>query len=223
MSMQKFLTVIILSGLAISCLSLHAQEPPFANEIRAFKKQDSAQAPPQHPILFAGSSSFRLWPNLPAWFPGHTVINRGFGGSTLPDLIRYADDIIFPYQPKQIVIYCGENDFAENDTVSSQAVFERFRKLFTLIRKKLPEVPLAYISMKPSPSRLRLHGKMKIANDLIREYLAGEAKTVFIDIWPAMLHEGKPDSTLYKGDYLHMNDKGYVIWQKAIEPKLVSQ
>ena len=78
---------------------------PFINDIRAFKKQDSISFPPQHAILFVGSSSFTKWKDVQDYFPGYTIINRGFGGSVLNDVIRYEKDIIFPYQPKQIIIY----------------------------------------------------------------------------------------------------------------------
>lgn len=86
--------------------SAYAQQPPFWDEIQAFKKQDSVQPPPANGDLFVGSSSFRKWTNLQDYFPYYPVINRGFGGSTLPDLIRYANDIIIPYHPRQILIYC---------------------------------------------------------------------------------------------------------------------
>src|SRR5689334_20477657 len=94
--------------------------PPFWNDIQNFKKQDAQKAPPKNAILFVGSSSFTNWTDVSDYFPGYTIINRGFGGSSLPDVIRYADDIIFPYHPKQIVIYCGENDLvaADADTVT---------------------------------------------------------------------------------------------------------
>ena len=94
-----------------------AQQPPFYNDIQNFKKQDSINPPPQHAILFVGSSSFTKWTDVQSYFPGYTILNRGFGGSSLPDVIRYANDIIFPYHPKEIVIYCGENDFAGDDNV----------------------------------------------------------------------------------------------------------
>ena len=111
---------------------------PFAGEIHEFKKQDSMQFPPANAILFVGSSSFRKWQDVSQYFPGYTIINRGFGGSTLPDVIRYADDIIIPYHPKQVVIYCGDNDFAVSDKVTADTVFERFKTLFDIIRSKLP-------------------------------------------------------------------------------------
>jgi len=190
-------------------------------EIKAFKKQDSLQPPPKNAILFVGSSSFRLWHDVQAAFPGHTIINRGFGGSTLPDVIQYADDIIFPYQPKEIVIYCGENDISSSDSITSKTVFGRFEKLFTLIRKKMPKVPVVYVAMKPSPSRAKFHQKLMQANLLIKNYLARQKKAAYVDVYKLMLDNGKPDETLYGSDRLHMNAKGYAIWQKAIQPYLI--
>src|SRR6476619_4605039 len=97
----------------ISFQPLKAQEtPPFYSDIQLFKKQDSLHFPPGNAILFVGSSSFTKWVDVQDYFRGYTIINRGFGGSSLEDVIRYADVIIFPYNPRQIVIYCGENDLA---------------------------------------------------------------------------------------------------------------
>ena len=118
--------------------NVKAQHTPFWEDIQNFKKQDSIHFPPKNAILFVGSSSFTKWTDVQNYFPGYKIINRGFGGSSLPDVIRYADDIIFPYHPKQIVIYCGENDLAASDTATAQIVFNRFKELFALIRKKLP-------------------------------------------------------------------------------------
>ena len=156
------------------------QNVPFYNDVLAFKKQDSIQFPPRGAILFIGSSSFTMWKDVQNSFPGYTIINRGFGGSSLTDQIRFANDIVFPYQPKQIVIYCGENDLAGNDTVSGQTVFNRFKFLFEMIREKLPNMPIVFVSLKPSPSRAYLFPKMKTANSLIKDaFLASQPKTGF--------------------------------------------
>src|ERR1700712_77926 len=117
-------------------LFVHAQAP-FYNDIQHFKKLDSTSFPPKNAILFVGSSSFTKWKDVQEYFPSYPIINRGFGGSTLPDVIRYANDVIFPYQPKQIVIYCGENDLASSDTITAQIVVDRFKTLFGMIRQKL--------------------------------------------------------------------------------------
>jgi lysophospholipase L1-like esterase len=211
-------TVLVYILIAAS-ISLEAQ--PFANEITAFKKQDSVSFPERQAILFVGSSSFRMWQNIKNDFPGYQVINRGFGGSSLPDVIRYADEIIFPYNPKQILIYCGENDIDASDTVSSKMVLNRFKILFEMIRKKLPVVFVLFVSIKPSPSRWQMKDRMIKANELIKKYLESEKNTKFINVWNAMLgKDGNPLPDIFIGDNLHMNKKGYAIWKKIIEPYL---
>ncbi len=194
---------------------------PFSGEIRGFKMQDSIHFPPAHAILFVGSSSFRLWHDVNDYFPGYTIINRGFGSSSLPDVIRYADAIIFPYQPKQIVIYCGENDLAASASVKAGTVFNRFRTLFELIRTRMPGENVLFISLKPSPSRERLMPEMEKANLLIKTYLSHQTNVHFIDVYHIMLN---PDCSvkkeIFRKDMLHMNRRGYALWQKEIAPYL---
>src|SRR5919202_6508982 len=110
--MKKLTFAFILCLCTLFTIAVAAQQPPFWDEIQAFKKQDSLHTPPKHAIVFVGSSSFQKWKDVQDYFPGYKIINRGFGGSSLPDVIRYADDVIIPYQPKQVVIYCGDNDLA---------------------------------------------------------------------------------------------------------------
>jgi lysophospholipase L1-like esterase len=209
--------------LLLSFRHLHAQKhPPFYNEIQQFKKQDSAGFLPRNAILFVGSSSFQKWQDVQSYFPAETIINRGFGGSELKDVIRYVNDIIIPYHPRQIVIYAGENDLAYSDTISARIVLSRFVTLFNKIRSSMPMVPIIYVSIKPSPSRQNLMPKMEEANKLIRNFLLSKKKAVFIDVYHKMLDkEGKPLPGIYVEDNLHMNAKGYGIWQKAIEPYLL--
>lgn len=198
------------------------QDYPFSDDIRKFKENDKINPPPQDAILFAGSSSFTMWTDMQEYFPGYTIINRGFGGSTLLDQIDFAEDIILPNKPRQIVIYCGENDLANSETMSGEMVTKLFILLFNMIREELPDVQITYVSMKPSPSRWNLSEKMIEGNNAIKEFLSKEKNTGFVDIWDDMLDENnKPDSSLFLEDMLHMNSEGYKIWQKKIEPALI--
>jgi lysophospholipase L1-like esterase len=219
---MKSIKIIIAFLLISNMLVAQDTKPAFYDDIQAFKKQDSIHLPPQHAILFVGSSSFTKWKDVQDYFPDHTIINRGFGGSTLVDVTRYADDIITPYHAKQIVIYCGENDLAYSDTVSAGMVFHRFQYLFNKIREAAPTVPVAFISLKPSPSRKKLWPKMIEANKRIKNYLAAKTNTAFIDVYSKMFDEdGKIMQDIFIEDNLHMNEKGYHIWQKIIAPYLV--
>jgi lysophospholipase L1-like esterase len=212
----SFLLLIFLVG------TFYAEAQPFRDDIENFKKRDLQHPPPLHAILFIGSSSFTKWTDVQAYFPDFKIINRGFGGSSLPDVIRYADDIIFPYQPRQVVIYCGDNDLAVSDTVTAQMVFNRFARLFRMIRTKIPGENIVYVSIKPSPSRARLMAKADAANGLIKSFLSLEKNASFVDVYHLMLNkEGKPMEEIFVGDKLHMNAKGYAIWKKAIKPYLI--
>ncbi|HEV3223135.1 MAG TPA: GDSL-type esterase/lipase family protein [Puia sp.] len=200
----------------------HCLAQPFADEIQEFKKQDKINLPPSNSILFVGSSSFRKWTDVSNYFPGFTIINRGFGGSTLPDVIFYAPEIIFPYHPKQVVIYCGDNDLAASDAITADTVFERFRVLFEMIRKNLPGENILFVSIKPSPSRIRLKEKMEKANLLIQTYLSLQQHAGFVDVYHKMLNtDGSVMTDIFLEDNLHMNAKGYAIWQKVITPYLL--
>lgn len=196
--------------------------PAFWNDIQKFHQQDSALFPKPGHILFIGSSSFTMWTDVNKYFPGYNILNRGFGGSTLADLITYRYDVIFPYSPRQIVMYCGENDFASSDTITTQIVMGRFTTLFKYIRDKFPNVPFAYVAMKPSPSRAHLMPKYSEANRLIKNYLAGFKNTKYVDVYSKMLNkDGTPMTDIFLEDNLHMNAKGYGIWKKVFLPVLI--
>lgn len=212
----------ILAGFVLLVMGSIASAQPFAADIALFKKQDSINFPPANAILFIGSSSFTKWTDVQTYFPGYHIINRGFGGSSLPDVIRYEKDIIFPYQPKQIVIYCGENDIAAADSVTAEMVLERFTTLFNDIRKQWPRIPLLYISLKPSPSRWAMRERMQRANQLIKKYIRKKKHVTFLNVWNSMLGpDGLPMADIFIADKLHMNAKGYAIWQGLIAPRLL--
>lgn len=205
------------------CANLSSAQPglPYWNEIQSFKTTDSLHFPEKNQVLFIGSSSFRLWKDVNADFPGYKILNRAFGGATLLDVIRYRYDVIYPYQPRQIVLYCGENDFAASDTVTSEMVVSRLITLYKLIRDKYPTVPFVFVSIKPSPSRAHLQEKMARANEQIRSFLQVERNAQFADVYSAMLtSEGKIREDIFIEDRLHMNKTGYTIWKKILKPFL---
>ena len=212
--------VCIALGIGQSNTTLCAQ--PFRQEILQFQKSDSIVMPPKGQILFAGSSSFTKWKDVAMYFPGYPIINRGFGGASLVDLIYYADEAIIQYQPSQVFIYCGENDMADVDTVSPATVLLRFKTLHTILLKKLPRTTkIIFVSLKPSIARWHLESKFIQANQLIEGYIATQKNIQYLDVHTAMLDENKEVlKDIFIADKLHMNPKGYLIWQKQFAPFL---
>ena len=120
------------------------------------------------------------------------------------------------------MLYCGENDIAAKENISAAAVLKRVQDLFTDIRKRLPNIPFVFISIKPSPSRWNLEPIIVEANRLIKQYLIKQKNTSFVNIHNAMLlKDGSVNAELFINDQLHMNAKGYAIWKKSLLPFLV--
>jgi len=224
---NKFYKTIVIVAITIlfQANGLQAQSVKFQNEIDAFAHSDSIVAPLKGKIVFAGSSSFTKWKDVSQYFPGYPIVNRAFGGSTLEEVTEYVKETILQYEPKQVVIYCGENDLANNDQVTPNVVFARFTTLFHIIRNKLGTgTRITFISLKPSIARWNLQSKYITTNQLIATFLAQQKNAEFVDVQAAML---LPDGTVMKdifiADNLHMNAKGYAIWQKILAGKLLTK
>lgn len=223
--MKKYLLTFLFF---LGILTATAQTPskiPFQDEIDVFIKKDSIAMPAANSILFVGSSSFNYWKDISNYFPSYPIINRGFGGSSLTDIIHFSQETILKYKPKQIYIYCGENDIAASDTITPAIVFERFKNLYTIIRTHLGnKVPVMYVSIKPSVARWSMEEKFVAANSLIRNFINKQKNTQFLDVHSAMLDSnGMVYKDIFIADKLHMNAKGYAIWQKIIAPTLVKE
>jgi lysophospholipase L1-like esterase len=183
-------------------------------EIAAFEASDRTNPPPKACIVFVGSSSIRFWSSLKADFPGRPVINRGFGGSELIDSVNLADRIIFPYEPREVVIYAGANDLAKGK--SPEMVFGDFVALFTRIHEHLPNARVVLIATAPNPSRWANVGNMRKFNSLAREYCQ-QHDAIFVDVFSLMLGpDGLPKPDIFRDDRLHMNAEGYAIWKEAL-------
>jgi len=188
-------------------------------EIAKLEKADRENPPPPGAVVFVGSSSVRRWKTLKEDFPGIPVINHGFGGSRIADCTRYIDRIVVPCRPRMVVLYAGDNDLAGRRTPTQ--VFEDYREFVEQVRRKLPGVPIAYISIKPSPARRKYQEAMREANEMIRAYVVGEDDLIYIDVFTPMLGpDGTPRPELFVADRLHLSKQGYDLWREIVAPHL---
>jgi lysophospholipase L1-like esterase len=194
------------------------REPqPFEDEIAQFEADDRLSPPPRNPVVFVGSSSIRVWPNLKADFPGVDVLQRGFGGSTLDQVDHYAPRIVLPYCPRMIVVYAGDNDLADGRT--PEQILTDFKAFVGLVRRPMPKTRIVFVSIKPSTARVTLLDKMRETNALVRQYIAADPSLTYVDVFTPMLGStGLPRRELFQSDGLHMNAQGYAIWRELLQP-----
>jgi lysophospholipase L1-like esterase len=223
MKRNLFLKLVVFTAFAFAFTrDVNAQTSrPFWNEIMEFQHRDSLQMPAKHGIVFLGSSSIRKWVNAESHFKQYNVINRGFGGSILPQATDYLDYLVFPYEPREVVIYSGENDIA-SDNADANETLKRCQALITKIRSKLPNVAIVFLSIKQSPSRTAFTDIVLNANKLIKAYLATLPNAKFVDVNSKMLDaKGGLRPELFESDMLHMKPEGYQIWERELTPYLI--
>lgn len=219
----RHLPGVLLAALVFAvALPVGAKPPPpsvWQGAIDAFVAHDRQHPPPQHGVLFIGSSSIRFWTTLKQDFPGVPVVRRGFGGSAIADATHYAGRIVVPYHPRLIVMYAGDNDIAEGLTPAT--VVAHFKAFVARVHRDLPHTAIAFISIKPSLARFAMWPAMRKANLGIRDWAATRPDVRYIDIATPMLGtDGHPRPDLFRPDGLHMVRKGYRVWIRAVTPVL---
>lgn len=227
--MRKTLSLpcVLLAGLLFGPLATSAQDGTtnrphhlqWEKAIQAFEASDKTNPPPRDAILMIGSSSIVRWTNAPAQFPDHRLINRGFGGSHLSDSVAFVERIVVPYQPKLVLLYAGDNDIAAGKT--PEQVFADFKAFVAKVRGVLPDTRIAYIAIKPSPSRVKLMDQFQTANRSIRESCGADPKLIYVDVFTPMLGaDGQPRAEFFVADRLHLNEAGYKLWAGIVKPIL---
>lgn len=213
-----FLTLLpfqFLSGQALGQEFSHWEESITGIE----RKAQTSNIKPRKFIVFTGSSSILGWQSLTTDFPGKKIINHAFGGSQTFEVLHFADRIITPYRPKQVVIYTGDNDIAAGK--SPQAVLADFTALFKKIRAASHRTWVTFISIKPSPSRKQFMPDIVKANLLIKDFLDTRKRASYVDVYnPMLLPNGNPKPELFKSDSLHMVSAGYKLWAGILKPYL---
>ena len=210
MSLLQICSAICLTLLVSAPVPLQTpaglQTDKWAKEMAAFEEQDRKD-PAVGGVVFVGSSSIRLW-DLKKSFPRVPALNRGFGGSQIPDSVTHAELLVIRHKPQIVVFYAGDNDIAAGRT--PQQVFDDYKAFVSKVHAALPATRIAFIAIKPSIQRWALVDKVRAANALVREYAAADDRLGFVDVDGPMLGwDEKPRKELFVADGLHLTPKGY--------------
>lgn len=192
-------------------------KPPnyWDKEIKRLLKRIKTHNRKENLIVFYGSSTIRLWVQLPRDLSPHNVINLGFGGSSYAWCLRYFNTLFDKITPQRIIFYAGENDLGEGLTI--QQVLDNFRMLVEKVRYTFPKTKISVISIKPSPNRKGLSKKFVELNSMYKKYILSVKGGTYIDLYHPMLNQmGSIRSELYLSDGLHLNRLGYKIWSNEL-------
>jgi lysophospholipase L1-like esterase len=188
-------------------------------EVAAYVAADRQNPPPRGGILFIGSSTIRRWKTLAEDFPGHKVINRGFGGTEIVDATHFAERLIFPHEPKQIFLRAGGNDIHAGRLPGEVA--SDFTEFVRVVHNRLPKTEIVFIGLCPAPARWSEGDKTRELNRLIRENALRMPRVGFVDAHDISLTpDGRARLELFVEDRLHLSAEGYKLLAERVRPFL---
>lgn len=215
MKRKTVLPILFLSLLFFQVFSVNAQDPlRFKEQVDKLFNKEHNFNPGKKLVVFAGSSSIVKWKDVQERFPEYNIINNGFGGSHFSDLLYFYNQLLTKQTPDILFIYEGDNDVAAGK--KTREIYKDAKTLSEKIKRDLPQTKVVFISPKPSVARWNLTKEYhKINKKLTR--LCKKNDFLFADVWPVMLDEkGMVFTDIFIQDNLHMNKKGYDLWEKVI-------
>jgi hypothetical protein len=216
-----FLCLVLLSCSPVKKYHNLPEVLAWEDDIQKFEQLDKIQKYPQDAILFAGSSSIKLWTTLEIDMSPYPVIQRGYGGAKLSDFAVYTNRIFAPHHCRAIVIFIANDITGSESDKSPKEVAALFRYVLKTIRKSHPDTPVFWIAVTPTAARWSVWNEIQKANGRIKDICMHNSNTWFIRTDFAFLDEnGKPRTELFVEDKLHLNEKGYAIWTNIIKKEL---
>jgi hypothetical protein len=221
---RNILLLVSLAFLACSPIRKYQSLPEvqyWENDIKKFEQLDKSEKYPDDAILFAGSSSIRLWTSLEKDMAPYRVIQRGYGGAKLSDFVVYAGRIFDSHQCKAIVLFIANDITGSEQDKTPKEVAALLKNVLKTIRKVHPNTTVFWIAITPTASRWKVWPDIQKANALIKQICENKKNTYFIRTDFAFLNEnGLPKDDLFRDDKLHLTEKGYAIWTEIIKKEL---
>ena len=183
-------------------------------------------------LLFIGSSSIKRWDSMEKDMSPYTIVKRGYGGAHYYDLIHFIDRLIINKQKAKAVIIFVANDITIGDRdnyfnkrhsdLTPKEVTKLFKSVTKKISSKLGEnLPIFVIETTPTASRWHVWKEIAKANELIKSFTEKKSNLNYISTRKFFLNEKNyPIGEYFLSDSLHLNDKGYDLWQGIIKKSL---
>jgi hypothetical protein len=212
---------IVYAFICFPSIAQSSENSVWEKDIRKFEHQDSMETYPANSVLFAGSSSIRLWSTMASDMAPYPVIQRGYGGARLSDFSVFAGRIIYPHPCRAIVLFVANDITGSEADKTPEEVRDLFLGVLNTIREKFPDTPVFWIAITPTGLRWKAWPEIEKANLLIQKACKKHKNTYFISTKDVFLNSsGLPKDELFRADHLHLNEDGYRVWTGVIKKEL---
>lgn len=191
----------------------------YETRVRSFREQNLAY---QNVVLLGDSITEGF--EVPKYFPGRRVLNRGIGadiiGNDLPEndprgVLRRLDCSVFDCAATDVFLLIGINDLNSGRNVDQMEA--GYREILQKIRQREPALRIHVQSLLPT------RGKFADRNEAVREFnhrlrpLAEAAGADFLDVHRLLVDDQGELKAEYTEDGLHLTAPAYLVWKAEID------
>jgi lysophospholipase L1-like esterase len=188
------------------------------SEIDTFTHEDQSLAI-REPIVFYGSSTFRRWTNMSDDLKDNRILNRGFGGAAMADLLFYAGRVPSLRIAPQVFLYGGGNDISQRR--GSEEIIGDFYELLSIVRRIGVMQNCVIVSILPHPRFRKRFAQIEEVNYGLSQ-LAQIEGSCFCDVYSLFSEPVERDwSSRFCEDAIHLNEHGYSLLAEALRPLLI--
>jgi len=194
--------------------------PKFHDDVEAIRDQIAWREPIDAPILFYGSSSFRLWERMCEDLCSLRVINAGIGGGTFKSGLYHLDSILDAVTPQQLFVYFGSNDIGAFGLTAEETLRDQ-ESFHAAVRARAPDLSIIYLTPAPGPARWIWLTEYKRYNELLVETLKSEPHARIVDVMTCLISSNDlPFGQYFQPDGIHLEPPGYRRWSDVLRPEL---
>lgn len=185
---------------------------------------------PQGKILLYGSSFFTNWKEakeqmLEASNGKYHVVNRGFGGATIDELLLFYRKLVVPNAPRAVLFRIGPNDIFNNFTLEETK--HSALQLMEFLRADYPGIKLGILCVFEYPStKEEFKAPFAALNAYFQEYAAQTEDVWYVDIneffyeTPADVGTFENFRDIFRKDGLHLRPEIYREFAEYFTKKL---
>lgn len=221
---HNYLPRLLLVLFVLCSLPVRADEPFRKHRYSSFQVLPACN---DGDIVFIGNSITNMMNWYEAFGSRQNIHGRGNSGGFTQEILDNLEAMIAG-NPSKVFLMIGTNDLgASGDNYTPELVSARIQKILARIRSEVPDATVYYQSILPSLNGIRTKVKTETTNQLVKTWMEqrNDPQLVYLDIYSLLAatdgslngNTASQSATSVSYDGLHLTQKGYRIWMKAIE------
>ncbi|MDX2228005.1 MAG: GDSL-type esterase/lipase family protein [Leptolyngbyaceae cyanobacterium bins.349] len=197
---------------SLSAAWVHAVQQPTYEQWRSLLAQEAIQVKNANQLGIVLGDSLSLWFPSDRLPPSRLWLNQSISGDTTSGILRRLPTFAHT-RPQIIYLMAGVNDLKQG--ASDQTILQNLRQIIQHLRRTHPQAQIVTQSILPTRSLPVSNQRIANLNRQLQA-IARQQGAYYLDIYSQMADRNgnlRPELTT---DGLHLNAKGYDIWQAAL-------